>query len=55
MQSAPFQPEKRDGYWVLVDTRNGQVASYPTTKRQCAAEAATMNRVYAEAIAEQNA
>jgi hypothetical protein len=52
-QQGPFVPEESGGYWVLVDSRTGGAVSYPTTKRNCSAEAATMNRAYAEAIAEQ--
>jgi hypothetical protein len=50
--TGPYKATARPGYWILVDTRTGEIASYPTTKRNCAAEAATMNRAYAEAVAE---
>lgn len=52
MTNSPFKAEKRNGYWVLVDSRSGALASYPTTKGKCQAEAAQMNRLYAEAVAE---
>lgn len=50
----PFVAEQRSGYWILVDSRTGDTASYPVgTKRACKAEADIMNRAYAEAVAEQ--
>jgi hypothetical protein len=51
MAAEPFRAEKRNGYWVLVDTRTGQLASFPTTKNRCLAEAEFMNRTYAEILA----
>jgi hypothetical protein len=53
MATDPFKAEKRNGYWVLVDTRTGQLASFPTTKNRCQAEAEFMNRTYAEILAEE--
>lgn len=50
--TGPFKAEKRNGYWILVDSRTGEIASYPTTKSNCQFEADTMNRAYAEAVAE---
>ena len=48
----PYEAQERAGYWILVDKRTGDVASYPTTKANAKAEAALMNRAYAEALAE---
>lgn len=52
-QAGPFKAEKRNGYWILVDTRSGGIASFPTTKSNCLAEAELMNRAYADAVAAQ--
>lgn len=52
MTAKPFKAVERSGYWIAIDTRTDKVASYPTTKRQARADAATLNRVYAEAYAE---
>lgn len=53
MASDPYKAEERSGYWVLIDTRTGAPASYPTTKANAKSEAAFMNREYAKALAEQ--
>lgn len=51
--SNPYQVEKRNSYYVVVDSRNGQLASYPTgSKKECLSFADTMNRAYAEAVGE---
>jgi hypothetical protein len=42
-------------YWNVYDTRSKEFVSYPTSKRNCLLEVETMNRAYAEAIAEQGA
>jgi len=47
----PFKSEQRNGYWIVVRISNGEPVSYPTTKRNCAAETAVMNRAYAEVMA----
>lgn len=52
MQTQPYKAEKRGTYWVCVDDRTGQPVSYPARKRVADAEAETMNRAYAEAVAE---
>lgn len=49
--NGPYKAEKRNGYWILVDSRTGDIASYPTTKRNCENEAGIMNAAYKEAIA----
>lgn len=49
----PYKTEKRSGYWLLVDTRNGQPASYPTTERNCKDEERQMNDLYEELLAEE--
>jgi hypothetical protein len=49
----PYKAEERNGYWLLVDTRTGEPASYPTTKANARAEASLMNRAYADALASQ--
>lgn len=43
----PFKAIERSGYWVCVDLRNGQLASYPAPKSRAQAEARFMNRCYA--------
>jgi hypothetical protein len=55
MADSPYRAEKRNGYWVLIDGRTGAIASYPTTKANCQAEAKVMNAAYAEALAESRA
>lgn len=47
----PYKAEQRGGYWIMIDTRTGEAASYPTTERNARGEAAMMNRCYAEAVA----
>ena len=50
----PYKAEERDGYWIVVYTNDAGLsglASYPATKSKAKAEAAYMNRVYAEALA----
>lgn len=52
MALKPYKAERRNTYWMAVDTRTGRHVSYPTpNKRQCANEVATLNRAYAEAVA----
>jgi hypothetical protein len=49
----PYKVEKREGYYIVVDSRTFNApASYPTTKRNAEAEAATLNTAFAEAVAE---
>ena len=48
---APYKAQERNGYWIAIDTRTGDVASYPTTRAQAKRDAATLNRAYAEAVA----
>lgn len=50
----PYRAEERGGYWLLIDSRTGEPASYPTTEKNCRDEAAFMNRTYRELIAEEN-
>ncbi len=50
-KSKPYKAEPRCGgsaYWILVDTRTGEIASYPTTERNAKAEARMMNRLFNE-------
>lgn len=46
----PYKATEKSGYWVLIDMRTGQPASYPTSKANCQREAQLMNRCYAEAL-----
>jgi hypothetical protein len=50
----PFKVEQRGTYWMVVrrDDVFGTPMSYPARKRVADAECATLNRAYAEAIAE---
>lgn len=48
----PFKAEERNGYWILVRTNSGEIASYPTTKAKAQAEARYMNKIAAEYIAQ---
>ena len=48
----PYRAEQRNGYWIAVDSRTGEVASYPAGKRACIAEVSILNRAYAEIMAE---
>lgn len=45
----PYEAQERNGYWIAVDARTGNVASYPTTRAQAKRDADTLNRAYAEA------
>lgn len=47
----PYAAVEKPGYWILIDRRTGEPASYPTTERACRSEAALMNRAYREALA----
>ena len=49
-KTSPYGAEKRNGYWILIDRRTGEPASYPTTKRRAQDEATVMNRAYQEAL-----
>ena len=51
--AGPYKAEAWPGFWILVDTRTGEPASFPTTKSKCQREAAFMNRTYAELMAEE--
>jgi hypothetical protein len=46
--NGPYRAVEKIGYWVLVDTRTNEPASFPTTKRNCKDEERYMNRVHAE-------
>ncbi len=46
----PYKATERSGYWVLIDQRTGEPASYPTTKVKCQQEARFMNQCYADAL-----
>jgi hypothetical protein len=48
-----YKAEARKGYWVLIDTYTGELASCPTTRTNAYSEARYMNRMYAEALAEE--
>lgn len=49
--NAPYKAQDCDGYWILIDTRTGEPASFPTSKAKCQAEAKLMNAAYREAVA----
>lgn len=51
----PYVVEKRgEGYFVVVNSRTGALSSYPTgTRREANGYAATLNRAYAEVMAEE--
>lgn len=52
-EKKPYYAENQNcGFWLVVDSRNGKSVSYPSTEAQAKAGARTMNRAYAEAIAE---
>lgn len=46
----PYKAEQRKGFWICIDTRTGEPASYPATKSQAQKEAAFMNKCYNEAL-----
>lgn len=48
----PFKVMPSGDMFVLFNSRNGHIASYPTTKAKAQAEARFMNRKYREAVAE---
>lgn len=45
---APYKAVEKTGYWILVDTRSGVPASYPTTERNAKSEARQMNKLFRE-------
>jgi hypothetical protein len=49
----PYVIEQRHDYFVVVDSRNGQLSSFPSSKSAARANAAVLNRAYAEAMAEE--
>lgn len=51
----PYKAESRGGYWYAIDTRTGQPASYPSGPRAARDATDTLNRAYAEAVAETQA
>ena len=53
--TARYKAEARKGYWILIDTYTGELASSPTTRTNAYSEARYMNRMYAEALAEKEA
>lgn len=46
----PYQAIEKSAYWILIDTRTGQPASYPTTRAQAKREERLMNDAYADAV-----
>lgn len=53
MPKGPYRAEQRSTYyWVVVDGRTGTHVSYPSSKSQCKQATKTLNRAYADAIAE---
>lgn len=53
-EKSPYKVEQRGTYWMVVDRRDpfGTPMSYPARKRVADAECETLNRAYAEAVAE---
>ena len=49
----PYRAVDRGGYWVCMDMRTGEPASYPTNKVAAQRDARFMNDAYAEALGEQ--
>lgn len=47
----PYKAVERNGYYVVVDSRNGNLASYPTTRGTARSFARLMNDEYVRAIA----
>lgn len=47
----PYKAIEKSGYWIAVDLRTGQSASYPATKSRARQEATFLNKCYAAAIA----
>ncbi len=53
MAKGPYKAIAKPGtreiaYWILTDTRTGELVSYPTTERNAKQEQRIMNRLYAE-------
>jgi len=45
-----YKAEPRKGYWILIDTYTGDLASCPTTRTNAYSEARYMNLMYTEAL-----
>jgi hypothetical protein len=50
--AAPYVAVEKSGYFVCVDSRDGQPVSYPATKSKARAEARLMNVAWSDAMAE---
>jgi hypothetical protein len=44
--TARYKAEARKGYWILIDTYTGELASSPTTRTNAYSEARYMRGVY---------
>lgn len=52
VRAKPYKAVRKNGYYIVEDVRTGEIASFPSTRSAASANAAILNRAYAEALAD---